>query len=213
MAPTILPISTQSISEDSSLGVPFSIADHETVAPELAVSASSSDQSLVPNSNLSILGTDENRTLHAVPAPNSSGSATITVRVTDPAGLSSSTSFTLNVLPVNDAPAISVIAAQVVSLNSPSAVINFSVNDVETGAGSITVTAYSSDSSLIRTEDIQIGGGGVNRTVQFTPRPNVLGSATITIRAEDPDGAASIRMFSVQVNAAQPGWFRSGCSS
>lgn len=97
-APAISAIADQTISVNSSTGpLAFTIGDAETAADSLTISASSSNPLLVPNANLSFGGSGSNRTVTVTPAANQSGSATITIAVTDGA-LSASTAFNLNVL-------------------------------------------------------------------------------------------------------------------
>ena len=70
------------------------------------MSGSSSNTTLVPNGNIVFGGSGANRTVTVTPAANQSGTATITVTVSDGA-LTASDTFVLTVTPVNDAPTIS----------------------------------------------------------------------------------------------------------
>ena len=73
---------------------------------DLTLSASSSDQGLVPDANIVLGGSGASRTVTVTPASNQSGSATITLTVSD--GTASSTdTFVLTVDAVNDVPTIS----------------------------------------------------------------------------------------------------------
>jgi regulation of enolase protein 1 (concanavalin A-like superfamily) len=77
--------------------VPFTLTG--TAARFAAVSAVSSNPSVVPNQNLSFGGSGTQRTLTITPAPGQVGSATITVTVTDPIWDGSTTSsFVVNVV-------------------------------------------------------------------------------------------------------------------
>src|SRR5438034_11350525 len=58
-------------------------SDAETAASSLTVSGSSSDPALVPKSNIVFAGSGSNRTVAAIPAGTQSGTATITVTVSD----------------------------------------------------------------------------------------------------------------------------------
>ncbi len=77
--------------------IPFIVGDEETPVASLTLAGRSSDQALVPDSNIAFGGTGSNRTVRVTPATNQTGAATITVTVHDPAG-SASDSFVLNVL-------------------------------------------------------------------------------------------------------------------
>jgi hypothetical protein len=71
----------------------FTVSDAEEPADGLIVSATSSDEAVVPNANLVITGAGGNRTLTITPADNQVGNSVITVTVTDSGGLSASRSF------------------------------------------------------------------------------------------------------------------------
>jgi hypothetical protein len=86
--PTISTIGTQVMLKNQTLAVPFTIADVETPASMLVVSASSSNTALVPNlpANLALSGSGANRTLTITPLANQVGSTNITISVTDTMG-------------------------------------------------------------------------------------------------------------------------------
>lgn len=67
---------------DTPLDLPFTVADDATPL-NVACSATSSDQALVPDSGLSIGGTMDSPVLHVVPAAGASGTVTLTLRATD----------------------------------------------------------------------------------------------------------------------------------
>jgi len=102
-SPTISTISNVSIIEDSSTDpINFIINDSET-PEQLTVSARSLNRSLVPNHLIRISGTGTNRTVIISPASNQNGTATIKLTVSD-GYLSSTTTFNVSVIPVNDPP-------------------------------------------------------------------------------------------------------------
>ena len=75
----------------------FVIGDPNNALSTLSVSGASSDQVLVPNGNIVFGGSGSNRTVTVTPVTNKSGTAEITITVTDPDGLAASTTFTLTV--------------------------------------------------------------------------------------------------------------------
>ena len=96
-APTISDIADQTINVNTSTGDPaFTIGDIETTPSSLVITGSSSNTTLVPNANIVFGGADASRTVNVTPAANQSGSATITVTVSDGA-LSASDTFVLTV--------------------------------------------------------------------------------------------------------------------
>jgi len=189
--PTISDIANQSINEDGSTGtINFTVGDAETAAAGLVVTASSSNPSLVPNANLSLGGAGSNRTISATPLANQSGASTITVTVSD-GSLTTSDTFVLAVNAVNDTPVISDVADQAVNEDSGTGALAFTVGDVETAAGSLTLSAASSNPALVPVVNITFGGSGANRTVTITPAANQSGAANITITVSDGTLTAS----------------------
>ncbi len=104
-APTISNIADQTINEDSNTGaLAFTVGDGQTAAASLTLSGSSSNTTLVPNANIVFGGSGASRTVTVTPVANLHGTSTITVTVSD-GSLSTSDTFLLTVLSVNDAPA------------------------------------------------------------------------------------------------------------
>src|SRR6266705_2546284 len=183
--PTISKVPAQATNEDTpSSTIGFTVGDAETPAGSLTVSGSSSVQTLVPNANIVFGGTGANRTVTLTPAANQFGTATITLTVSD-GQLSTSTSFQLTVNSVNDAPTITGIGNQTTTTGTAVGPINFTVGDVETPAGSLTVSGSSSNQTLMPDANIVLGGSGANRTVTLTPAAGQTGTATITLTVSD----------------------------
>ncbi|HXI53712.1 MAG TPA: Ig-like domain-containing protein, partial [Candidatus Saccharimonadales bacterium] len=184
-APTISDLVNQSINEDGSLGpVSFTVGDAESPASNLVVTGSSSDATLVPEANIVFNGSGANRLLTVTPAPNQSGTVTITVTVSDGA-LTASEAFLLTVVAVNDAPTISGLSDTTVNAGVSTGPLAVTVADVETPVNNLTLTGSSTNPTLVPTANIQFGGSGANRTVTVTPVAGQLGSATITVRVSD----------------------------
>ncbi|MBI4628441.1 MAG: tandem-95 repeat protein [Candidatus Rokubacteria bacterium] len=200
--PTISDITDKFTNEDTPSGPhSFTVGDAETPAASLTVSGSSSNTTLVPNANIVFGGSGANRTVTVTPAPNQNGTATITVTVSDGAGGSASDSFLLTVNSVNDNPTITDISDQVTNEDTPSGPHLFTVGDVETPAGSLTLAGSSSNLTLVPTANIVFGGAGASRTVTVTPAPNQFGTATITVTVTDADGGSASDSFVLMVNS------------
>ena len=82
--------------------------------------------------------------------------------------------------------------------------IPFTVSDAETPAGSLTVTAASSNPSLVPLANIVLGGSGTTRTVTVTPVAGQSGTATITLTLTDAGGLMATDTFVVTVPATPP---------
>lgn len=190
-APTITAIGNQTINEDTSTGpLNFTIGDAESAAANLGVSAGSSNLGLVPLSNIVFGGSGANRTVTATPAANQSGSATITVTVTD-GQLAANSTFLVTVNPINDPPTISNISDQTVNVSTATSPLAFTIADFETAAASLTVTAASSNLTLVPLANIAFGGSGANRTVTVTPASGQTGTSLITVTVSDGIASAS----------------------
>ncbi len=78
--------------------------------------------------------------------------------------------------------------------------LSFAVADADSGTAALTITATSSDSTLVPTDAITVGGTGANRTLQFTPTADALGETTITVRVTDPTNRVAVNSFKLRVN-------------
>ena len=98
--PTLTNPGNQTIFENKATNVlNFTVADQESSASTLVVTTSSSDTTLVPNTNIVLGGSGANRTVRVTPAIGLSGSATITLTVSD-GNSTVSQNFQLNVTPI-----------------------------------------------------------------------------------------------------------------
>ena len=79
--------------------------------------------------------------------------------------------------------------------------IDFGVDDRESGAGSLTVTAAADGTAVFPADGVVLTGSGATRTLTLTPLEATTGTATIAIRVVDPEGAVTTRSFAVAVNA------------
>jgi hypothetical protein len=186
--------------------LPFTVGDVETAAAGLTVSGSSDNTALVNQAGIVFGGAGSNRTVTVTPLSGASGSANITVTVSDGTA-TASTSFQLSVInsrPAN-VPTISAIAGQFIAQNSVAGPLGFTVSENGIPASSLTVTASSSDQTLVPNGNIVLGGSGGNRTVTVTPATGLVGAATITLTVSD--GSASTNtsfLLTVQATTFTP---------
>jgi hypothetical protein len=191
-APTISNVADQSINANTSTSaLAVTVGDAETAAASLVMSASSSDTTLVPNANIVFGGSGTNRTVTVTPATNQAGSATITITVSDGITTSDDTFVLTVVPPPNTSPTISDVTNQIISMNSSTSVLAFTIGDAETAAGSLVMSGSSSNTTLVPNANIVFGGSGANRTVIVTPATGQAGSATITLTVSDPFASTS----------------------
>ncbi|MDA1274719.1 MAG: immunoglobulin domain-containing protein [Verrucomicrobia bacterium] len=101
VAPTLSSITAQTVAENgTTTAVAFTLTDPDTPLVNFKFIAVSSDPALVPNENIIIGGTGANRTVQVKPAADKSGTATITLTATEPAGGNAVTAFDLTVAPL-----------------------------------------------------------------------------------------------------------------
>ncbi len=194
--PKIGKIADQSIKEDKTRTVSFTVSDEDTKTSALKVKASSSNTKVLKTSGIKLSGTGKTRKVKLSPVKNASGKATVTLTVSDGA-LTAKRSFKVTVKAVNDAPTISKISS--FSMNrSTSKTVSFKIGDVETSAKKLKLSAKSSNTSLIPTSGLVLSGSSAKRKVKISPVVGRTGKATITLKVSDGKLSAS-RKFTVTV--------------
>lgn len=198
--PIISEVANQATDEDTATGeIPFTVLDGTIPATSWVGSATSSNQALVAASGIVLTGTGASRSIQLTPVLNQSGTTTITLSVTS-GGNTATETFDLTVNPVNDPPTIGTINNQTILYNSSTGVLPFTINDPETAASALVVTAGSSDTHLVPEANIVLGGSGNSRTVSITPAAGQGGTATITLYVSDGTDTSE-RTFTVEVSA------------
>ncbi|HET7536608.1 MAG TPA: hypothetical protein VFJ90_09155, partial [Candidatus Didemnitutus sp.] len=183
-APTISDVTDRSVTAGGSTGpIAVTISDAESAASTLVLSATSSNPSLVPQANIQLGGTGSSRTATVTAAAGHTGTATITLVVSD-GQLTATDTFVLTVLPGNG-PTIDAVASRSLSAGTNTGPITVTLADATTGPGALTLTGASSDTTLIPNGNIMFGGSGANRTVTITPAPHQTGTATVTLTTSD----------------------------
>jgi hypothetical protein len=191
--------STLTINEDSATTITLTVTDVDSTLRTNDLTIASSNTALVPNTAPNITlsspatfppGAAGTITVNVTPVADQNGTTvlTFTIRDRNGGGSSASTNVTLNVTPVNDLPFIGPLDGDdSLSMQAGSTrTINFVVTDKfnETRAENITVTAVSSDDTVIPDSNVIVGGSGTNRTLTLTAL-NTTGNTTITVTATD----------------------------
>jgi formylglycine-generating enzyme required for sulfatase activity len=108
----------------------------------------------------------------------------------------------------NTAPTISDIAARSISQGSSTGALAFTINDAQTAASALQLSANSSNTNLVPKSNIVFGGSGKNRTVTVTPIRSRTGTATITVTVSDGKLSRSDNfLLTVRANVAVPTGF------
>jgi len=182
-APTSTGLPGVSVAEDASptfVTLTSYFSDIETGAAGLVYT-------VVTNTNPSLFSsvTASSGVLTLIYAPNANGSAILTVRATDPGGLSVDIPLVVTVAAVNDAPTSAGLPPVSLAEDVPPTSITLTdyFADIENGAaGLVYAVVGNTNPSLF--SSISVSGG----VLSLTYAPNANGNATLTIRATDAGG-------------------------
>ena len=111
-------------------------------------------------------------------------------------------------LPGNTPPTVTAIPSQTATEFTPTP-IAFTVGDGETSATNLTVSAISSNVSIVPNASLVLGGSGANRTLTITPPVSQPFPTTITVTVSDGVLASSVS-FALTVVPANPATFDAG---
>ncbi len=198
--PFISDIPDQMTAEDVPITIHFMINDVETAASNLVLAGQSSNEEVISSGDISFGGSGTNRTVTVKPLTHGFGSSFITLTLNDSDGGSSYAFFELVVNFVNYPPTISTIGNRAMN-EDDSLTLSFTVNDVETPADLLNLSATSSNQGLVPNANLILGGSGANRTLTLNPITNQAGAATIKLFVTDSDSATTTNSFLLSVNA------------
>lgn len=102
----------------------------------------------------------------------------------------------------NAPPTIAGLTNQSTGINTATAALAFTVADSGTTAGSLIVSATSSNPTLVSISNIALGGSGSNRTVAITPTTDQVGNALITLTVIDGNGLSTSGSFTLTVQGS-----------
>lgn len=174
----------------------------------LTVSATSSNPGLIPNPTVTYTSPASTGTLRLTPAANASGTATITATVNDGQSQNNtiSRSFVVTVNPVNDPPTLNALSNLTLPISAGQQTV--SLSGIGAGAANesqpLTITATSSNPSLIPTPSITYSSPASTGTLRFTPVAAATGTATITVNVNDSQTQNNLvsRSFTVTVSGS-----------
>jgi gliding motility-associated-like protein len=168
----------------------------------LTVTASSNNTALIPNPTVTYTSPNTTGSLSFTPVNNQFGVAIITVSVND--GITTSNqNFEVR---VNAPPTLDAIGNITIIQNAPAQTV--ALTGISTGGEtgqSITITAISSNPTLIPNPTITYTSPNATGSLAFTPVPDEIGTAEITVTVSDGIAAHNVsRTFTVTVNANNP---------
>jgi len=201
-APTIsaIPDTTLSPADSTTGPLPFTIDDIDTPVDSLALTATTSDSTIVPPSGLALAGSDTSRTVTVTPAPNVDGTSTITVAVSD-GEAAASTSFAVTATAISNAPPVvetPIPDDTLLTPGPPLQLLNLegSIFEDPDGTG-LSFSAATDASDVVRVL-------GQSPAVVLL-KPQAPGTAQVTLTATDALGATVRDTFAVVVEARSPG--------
>lgn len=98
------------------------------------------------------------------------------------------------------APRIAGLGALILDQDTESPAVRVRIDDDDTAAGLLELTAVSSDPSLLPPGGITIEGNGNDRTLKIRPATEGTGSTVVTLTVRDPGGLMGTTSFDVRVN-------------
>ncbi|MCA9129611.1 MAG: tandem-95 repeat protein [Planctomycetales bacterium] len=215
-APSMSAINDLTVLEDASEQT-LSVSDILAGVGEsqtLTLTASSNNTALIPPPTVDYSSPLSAGTIKLTPAPDQSGTAVITVTLSDSGGTANGgndqfvQTFTVTVNPVNDAPQLDSIESPN-PIDEDSQVQQIELTGISAGANesqSLTIVANSSDTALIPDPSITYTSPNDTASLSFSPLPNAFGTATITVTLMDDGGTIDggsdtiVRTFSVTIN-------------
>ena len=186
--PTLSTFSDRTVPEETLLTIPFTIGDDRTDSGSLAVTVSSSNADLVPNSALVLGGSGASRTLLVRLDVEAAGQSVITLQVDD-GTYRVRRGFILTVQAVNDLPILTAIADRRID-EGETLGFSLSASDADVPVQALTYARVSGPAGL------SVSSSGL---VSWTPT-EVQGPANETVTVSVTDGVATvIRSFTVEV--------------
>lgn len=201
--PTLAGISDVTILEDSGVqGVPLSGISYgaDGTAQTLTITAVSGNVAVLLNPTVVYTSANATGTLLLAPISDQFGTAIVTVMVRDNGGTAGGSidtvvrTFTVTVLPVNDQPLMAVIADCTINEDGPQqnvALSGITAGPANESAQNISISAVSSDPTLIPHPTISYTSPATSGTLSFTPVPHRSGTATILVTVGDDGGTSN----------------------
>ena len=131
----------------------------------------------------------ENQIQYA-PAPDANGVATVTYSIKDAQDANATSTLSITILPINDAP---VATADTATMDEDAAPIAIDVlaNDSDVDGDSLVISNATADVGAVSV---------VNNQIQYTPAANANGVATVTYTASDNNGGTASSTLAITIN-------------
>ena len=196
----------------------LTLDDAQTSVDDLTVTAVSSCPQIIPPENISITGSGSSRTMVITPKAGRCGRVAIRLLVSDGAASSVTTvmagiaggtfrwtgadAISTDYEP-NDPPLITGLGSRSAASGGAVAPVDVRIDDVDSDVGRCTVTAISSNQTLLPNSGLGVAFGYSewDRRINIAPAPGQTGTATVTVTATDRSGASTSGTFTVTIGA------------
>jgi VCBS repeat-containing protein len=128
------------------------------------------------------------------PAVNFNGSDSFTYQASDGTLASNLAAVTLTVTAVNDKPAVTVAAGGTCGRDDHSGTVNLTVDDAESQAAGLTLSAASSNPALVPTGNVVFAGNGAARTMTVSAVDGRSGTAILTVTVSDGQDSGTVQV-------------------
>ncbi len=202
-SPTLSPLNNLTLNENSGQQTVNLSGISLGSGTTLSITANSSNPSLIPNPAVNYVSPNSAGSLTFTPAPDSTGTAVITVTANNGESQSNlvTQSFVVTVNHVYQSPTLSPLADLAINQNSGQQTVNLAAIGLGSGT-TLTITASSSNPALIPAPAVHYVSPSATGSLTFTPAPNASGSAVITVTANNGESQSNLvsRTFTVTVN-------------
>ena len=169
----------------------------------LTILVYTSDSTIIPTPTVNYTSPNSTGSLTFAPVPGAAGTATVTVKANN--GVANfSQVFTVTVVPA-PSPTLNTITNLTIYQNSgtQAVVLTGITPGATSGNLAMTIWAYTSDSTIIATPTVNYTNPSSAGVLTFAPVPGALGTATVTVKANN--GVANFsQVFTVTVVPAPP---------
>jgi hypothetical protein len=197
-APPVVTLPDQiTLNEDSIVNVLVPIIDDLLTLDQLDVSVSASPSSLIDVNDILLNPFVDGLELGIRPRPDQFGMGTVTLVVSDSLHTVGGT-FTLEVLPVADAPRIMPVSDRTVTGNEPFDV-EILISDPDTPLTELQLTLTSNFEELLPVHNAPVAITSSPTILSFVPGQGPFGIGEITVRVQALDGLSTEEAFQVQV--------------
>jgi VCBS repeat-containing protein len=128
------------------------------------------------------------------PEDNFNSTDSFTYRASDGSLASDSATVTISVTARNDSPTVRVAAGGTCGKDDHSGTVNLTVADVESSAAKLTLSATSSNKTLVPIGNVNFAGSGASRTMAVSTVNGRSGTATLTITVSDGQESGSVQV-------------------